>query len=128
MTSRVAANVAKKSADLGKRSAVLGSELGDRLGDVAHIVSEEGRALMEHHGKHENRGKIRRPKRPRRHRLRHAAMFAGVGAVAAYFFDPDNGTERRAAAQRRTSSSAQVVGDGLDRAAHLAHQASEAAH
>ena len=110
---RVAKEVAKTSADLG-------SQVGEGMSDVAHALSEEGHAFMERHSK--NRG----IKKPRKHRLRKIALLSGAGAAAAYFFDPKAGSERRAAALRRTSTSAQVVGDGLDKAARVAHHTAEA--
>lgn len=112
-TTRIAANIAKRSADLT-------SQAGERVGEVAHAVSAEGRALMEQPGRN------RSTKKPRKPRLRHGALLAGVGAVLAYFLDPENGSDRRAAARRRISHTAQVAGDGLDKAAHVAHQTAEA--
>lgn len=110
---RIVADVAKKSADVGSR-------VGEKVTEVALAATEEGDHLMKHHQKD------RKAKKPRRHRLRNAAFLTGLGAAAAYFFDPQNGTQRRAVAQRRTSSSAQAVGDSLDKAAHVAHQTAEA--
>lgn len=110
---RVAKEVAKTSADLG-------SQVGGGMSEVAHALSEEGHAFMDRHAK---KAKV---KKPRRHRLRKLVLLSGAGAAAAYFLDPKAGPERRAAALRRTSTSAQVVGDGLDRAARVAHQTAEA--
>ncbi|MGN6162519.1 MAG: hypothetical protein ACTHOG_12560 [Marmoricola sp.] len=133
--SRVATQVAKRSADLGsqagerlaKRSADLGSQAGERLGEVAQAVTEavteEGRALMAQRAANRSSKKA---KKPRRHRIRRAALLAGGGALAAYFLDPQNGEQRRTTVMRRTSTSAQTVGDSLDKAAQVAHQTAEA--
>lgn len=110
---RIAADVAKRSGDLG-------SQVGERMSDVAHAVAEEGHELMHHYAKTQG------SKKPRRHRLRNMAVIAGAGALAAYFLDPKNGAERRAAAMRRTNSSAQAVANGLDRAAEVAHHTADA--
>lgn len=121
---RIATGVAKRSVDLG-------SQVGERLTEVAHVVSEEGQALMENQGtkleKNLAKGvKAAKTRKPRKHRLRRALMLTGVGAAAAYFLDPNAGAERRAALMRRTSTSAQTVGDGLDKAARVAHQTADA--
>jgi len=119
---RIASGVAKRSADLG-------AQMGERMTDVAHAVAEEGHALMEHQGKklEKNVAKgVKAVKKPRKHRLRKVVLLTGAGAVAAYFLDPNAGAERRAAAMRRTSTSAQTVGDGLEKAARVAHQTADA--
>jgi len=113
--SRAASEIAKRSADLG-------SQVGERMNEMAGIVSHEGRALLERHGQG-TRGKAARTKGPRKHRLRKLVLLSGGGALAAYFLDPQNGSERRAEARRRISRSAEVMGEGLDRGAHAAHQA-----
>jgi len=66
-------------------------------------------------------------KKPRRHRLRNLFVLTGAGALAAYFFDPENGSERRTNARRRTSTSARHLANGLDRAAHAAYEAADVA-
>ncbi|GAC1384370.1 MAG: hypothetical protein NVSMB48_19430 [Marmoricola sp.] len=118
---RIATGVAKRSVDLG-------SQVGERLTDVAHAVTEEGHALMEHQGKklEKNLASTIKAKKPRKHRLRKVVLLTGAGAAAAYFLDPNAGAERRAAVLRRTSTSAQTVGDGLDKAARVAHQTADA--
>lgn len=69
--------------------------------------------------------KTKKATKERKRRVRKALVLTGAGAVAAYFLDPDNGAKRRDVARRRTSTSAQVVGDGLEAAANVAHQAAE---
>ncbi|MGN6722444.1 MAG: hypothetical protein ACTHJM_07515 [Marmoricola sp.] len=115
---RVASEVAKRSTDLG-------SQVGEKMSDVVGTVAQEGQALMERHDK-KSRDKAVSRQRPRRHRLRKLVLLTGGGALAAYFLDPQNGGERRADARRRISRSADVMGDGLDRGAHAAHQAAVA--
>lgn len=115
--SRVATDVTKKSADLG-------SQVGERMNDVVHVIAQEGHALLEQREKNV-KDKSAKGKKPRKHRLRKVALLTGIGAVAAYLLDPQNGSERRAAARRSLSTSAQVVGDSLDRGAHAAHQAAD---
>jgi len=110
---RIATDVAKRTADLS-------SQAGERMSDVAHVLTEEGRAVMEQHRKD------RKAKKPRKHRLRNSAVLVGAGAAVAYFLDPQNGRDRREAAKRKTSTSAQTVGDSLDKAAQVAHQTAEA--
>ena len=135
--SRIATEVAKRSADLS-------SQVGDRVSDVAQTVAEEGHELMEQHGKKLEKkaaakaakaaavaqaakaAKETKDKKPRKHRLRKALLLSGFGALGAYFLDPKLGAERRAAVMRRTSTSAQAVGDGLDKAARVAHQTADA--
>lgn len=119
VATRIATQVAHTSADVG-------SQAGERVSEVAHAVSEEGRSRLEQRRKDRtSENKSRRTRKVRKRRVRRALALAGAGAVTAYFLDPDNGRERRVTARRRTSRSAQVVGDGLDAAAHVAHQAAE---
>lgn len=106
---RVAAEVAKKSADATSR-------VGQSMSEIAHAVADD---------RHEVPVK-RQVRKPRKHRLRRSVLLVGLGAVVAYFFDPQRGTARRAAVLRRTSDSAQVLGDGLGQAARVAHQAADA--
>lgn len=132
--SRIATEVAKRSADLS-------SQVGDKVSDVAQTVAEEGHEFMEQHGKKLEKkaaanaakaaavaaaAKSAKTKKPRKHRLRKAVLLSGFGALGAYFLDPKLGAERRAAVMRKTSTSAQVVGDGLEKAAHVAHQTADA--
>lgn len=103
------------ASDVAQRSSDLGSHVAERMTEVAHHASDEAHTLLSDRG-----GKPRR-----RHRLRNLALLTGAGAVGAYFLDPQNGSERRAKFRTRTSTSARHLGNGLDRAAHAAHEAAD---
>lgn len=109
MATQLASEVARRSTDLG-------SQVGERMSEVANNVSDEA---------HNRLGEQSR--KPRRHRLRNLVLLSGAGALAAYFFDPENGSERRTNARRRSSMSARHLGNGLDRAAHAAYEAADVA-
>lgn len=123
VATRLASDVASKSADIG-------AQVGDKASDLAQTVSDEGRTLMEQRAEAKatakEEAKKAKGKKRRHHRVRNAVALTGVGAVAGYFLDPENGRARREAARRRTSTSSRVVGNGLDRAAQVAHQTAEA--
>ena len=113
---QLATDVARRSTHLATNVATdLGSQVGERMNEVAHNLSEEARLPAKYKGK------------PRRHRLRNLFLLTGVGALAAYFFDPENGSARRAHARRRTSMSARHLANGLDRAANAAYGAADVA-
>lgn len=110
---QLATEVARRSTNMATD---LGSQVGERMNEVAHNVSDEAHGLLA-----ENKRK------PRRHRLRNLFVLSGAGALAAYFLDPENGSERRTNARRRTSMSARHLANGLDRAAHAAYEAADVA-
>jgi gas vesicle protein len=109
---QLATEVARRSTNMATD---LGSQVGERMNEVAHNVSDEAHGLLAD------------SKKPRRHRLRNLFVLTGAGALAAYFFDPENGSERRTNARRRTSTSARHLANGLDRAAHAAYEAADVA-
>lgn len=114
---QLASDVARRSTNLATNLATdVGSQVGERMNEVAHTVSDEAHGLL-----------ADTKRKPRRHRLRNLFALTGAGALAAYFFDPENGSERRTNARRRTSMSARHLANGLDRAAHAAYEAADVA-
>lgn len=128
---RAADAAARIATQVAQTSAEVGSQAGVRLSEAAHAVTDEGRTLLEERRKDRSSKKAARStkaaKKGLKRRVRRGAVLTAVGAVTAYFLDPDNGQERRVAARRRTSRSAHVVGGGLDTAAHVAHRTAEVA-
>jgi hypothetical protein len=123
LATRVASEVAKRSADLG-------SQVADTASDAAQAVAAERDHLLEQHAEKvrskEEAVRTRKKSKPLKRRARRTLVSMGLGAVAAYFLDPKSGSDRRAAARRRTSTSAHVASKGFEKAATVAHRTSAA--
>ncbi|MGE5612749.1 MAG: hypothetical protein ACM3UO_00540 [Bacillota bacterium] len=95
MAQAVPAVVGQANTEMVERSARLGGRIAAAI--RAARLALAGRELVD-------------KQRAHTHRIRHAVLFTAVGAVAAFFLDPQSGASRRSAARRATSSVAQTAG------------------
>lgn len=93
--------VGHANAEVARRSAVVGGRIALAVRAArAALVGEE---LGMHGSTHAQR-------------LRHAVLFTTLGAVVAFFLDPQSGARRRLAAMRVTGGAARAAGTGIGKA------------